>query len=151
MKLKKCKKPEQFFNILPQDWQAGIVPFWEDYKQSATVYAIVMGKEIVAGGIVFTDLPPNPSQLDIDFEYLFDEGYQHIGFLFVKEEMRKHHLGSEWLELLKEKNPAQKFWLTIEEEPLKHFYLQNSFEIIGESDSEPKEWILVCKNKKRLS
>jgi hypothetical protein len=59
--------------------------------------------------------------------------------------MRKHHLGSEWLLSLKKVNPEQGFWLTIEEEPLKYFYEKNSFTVVDESKSEPKEWVMVYK------
>lgn len=140
-----CKNAEAFFKMLPSDWKQSIVPYWPSYKDSSTIHIITFNNEIVAGGIVFSKLPPEASQLDKKHEYLFDKGYEYIGFLFVKPEMRKHHLGSEWLTYLKEKNKKQSFWLTIEEESLKYFYEKNGFAVVDESESELKEWVMVYK------
>lgn len=138
-----CNKPDDFFEILPEDWQAGIVPYWKEYHTAANIYIVKAENKLVAGGILFNCLPPDPSDLDHRFNYLFAEGYLYIGFLFVQPEMRHLHLGSWWLDKLKKKYPGQKYWLTIEEEALKHFYQRNGFEILGESDSDPKEWVLT--------
>jgi hypothetical protein len=140
-----CKNAEAFFKMLPSDWKQSIVPYWSSYKDSSTIYTITLGGKIVAGGIVLKKLPPEASQLDSNYKYLFEKGYQYIGFLFVKPEMRKHHLGSEWLTLLKKATSKQRFWLTIEEESLKYFYEKNGFAVVDESESEPKEWVMVYK------
>jgi hypothetical protein len=53
-------------------------------------------------------------------------------------------LASQWLTLLKNQDPTQKYWLTIEEEWLKHFYEKNGFVLIEESkDEDDKEWLYV--------
>lgn len=139
----KCLQPLEFFRILPPDWQGNIVPFWSSFKDSSTIYVLKEHSKIVAGGILFSKLPPNPTLLDRSYAPLLEKGYLYIGFLYVLPEMRLHHLGSEWLTRLKNKNPKQGFWLSIEEDSLKEFYQKNGFSIAGESHSEPREWVLT--------
>ncbi|MFZ2285285.1 MAG: hypothetical protein WAV86_15570, partial [Lutibacter sp.] len=71
-------------------------------------------------------------------------GYLYIGFIWVPLEKRNRNLASQWLTLLKNQDPTQKYWLTIEEEWLKHFYEKNGFVLIEESDDdENKEWLYL--------
>ena len=80
----------------------------------------------------------------VDERYLFSEGYLYIGFIWVPEHNRNRQLASQWLTLLKNQDPNQKYWLTIEEQPLKYFYEKNGFKLIKESnDEDDKEWLYV--------
>jgi predicted GNAT family N-acyltransferase len=134
--------PEQFFNILPQDWQALIVPYWDSYKDSAKIYVLKENDEVVTGGLVFSKSLPDMSDFERSVQYLFSEGYLYIGFIWVPEHKRNQQLASQWLTLLKKQNPNQKYWLTIEEAWLKHFYEKNGFKLIKESnDADNKEWL----------
>ncbi len=140
--------PEQFFNILPQDWQVLIVPYWESYKDAAKIYVLKENKEVVAGGLVFSISLPDMSDFERAQQHLFSEGYLYIGFIWVPEHKRNQQLASQWLTLLKNKNPNQKYWLTIEEAWLKHFYEKNGFVLVEEStDAENKEWLFAWRPK----
>lgn len=138
------ENPEQFFNMLPEDWQVLIVPYWESYKDSAKIYVLKENEEVVAGGLVFSKSLPDMSNFERSLQHLFEEGYLYIGFIWVPLEKRNRNLASQWLTLLKSQNPTQKYWLTIEEEWLKHFYEKNGFKLIKESnDADNKEWLYV--------
>lgn len=142
-------KPNQFFNILPNDWQGLIVPYWDNYKQAAKIYVLKENEEVVAGGLVFSKSLPDMSDFERSLQYLFTKGYLYIGFIWVPEHKRNRNLASQWLTLLKNKNPNQKYWLTIEEEWLKHFYEKNGFKLIKESDDAgEKEWLYIYEPKK---
>lgn len=136
--------PEQFFNILPEDWKVLIEPYWEDYKDFAKIYILKEADEVVAGGLVFSKSLPDMSDFERSLQHLFKEGYLYIGFIWVPVHKRNLQLASQWLTLLKKQNPAQKYWLTIEEEWLKHFYEKNGFVLIKESsDDDNKEWLYI--------
>lgn len=134
------ENPEQFFNILPADWQQLIVPYWNDYKDSTNIYILKEDDEVVAGGLVFSKSLPDMSIFEKSLQHLFSEGYLYIGFIWVATHKRNRQLASKWLSLLKSQN--QKYWLTIEEESLKYFYEKNGFKLIKESnDKVDKEWL----------
>ena len=136
--------PNQFFYILPEDWQSLIVPYWESYKDSAKIYVLKENEKVVAGGLVFSKSLPNMSDFERSLQHLFEEGYLYIGFIWVPLDKRNRNLASQWLTLLKKQDPAQKYWLTIEEEWLKHFYEKNGFVLVEESnDPDNKEWLYV--------
>ena len=134
-----------FFKILPPDWQDAIVYIWEDYKRDAHIYVLLDEGEIVAGGIVFKGTPPNRTDFEIEAgEEYIKKGYHYIGFLYVISHRRKENLGSKWLEALKGRFPEQAYWLTIEEEGLKKFYVRNGFECVATStDPDLPEWLFV--------
>ncbi len=143
--------PEQFFNILPQDWQVLIVPYWDSYKDYAKIYVLKEGDEVVAGGLVFSKSLPDMSDFERSVQHLFKEGYLYIGFIWVPEHKRNLQLASQWLTLLKNQDPAQKYWLTIEEAWLKHFYEKNGFKLIKENnDAADKEWLYTYSNIERF-
>ncbi len=143
--------PEQFFNILPQDWQVLIVPYWDSYKDSAKIYVLKEGDEVVAGGLVFSKSLPDMSDFERSVQHLFKEGYLYIGFIWVPEHKRNQQLASQWLTLLKNQDPNQKYWLTIEEAWLKHFYEKNGFKLIKESNyAADKEWLYTYSNIERF-
>jgi hypothetical protein len=136
--------PEEFFNILPEDWQDLIVPYWESYKDVAKIYVLKEDEEVVAGGLVFSKSLPDMSDFERSLQHLFKEGYLYIGFIWVPLDKRNRNLASQWLTLLKNQDPTQKYWLTIEEEWLKHFYEKNGFKLIKESDdTDNKEWLYL--------
>ncbi len=138
------ESPEQFFNILPDDWQVLIVPYWKSYEDAAKIYVLKEGGEVVAGGLVFSKSLPDMSDFEQSLQYLFSEGYLYIGFIWVPEHKRNRNLASQWLTLLKNQDPNQKYWLTIEEAWLKHFYEKNGFKLIKESDNAgEKEWLFT--------
>ncbi|MDD3723548.1 MAG: GNAT family N-acetyltransferase [Lutibacter sp.] len=138
------ESPEKFFNILPYDWQVLIVPHWESYKDAAKIYVLKENDEVVAGGLVFSKSLPDMSDFEQSLQYLFSEGYLYIGFIWVPEHKRNRNLASQWLTLLKNRNPNQKYWLTIEDAWLKHFYEKNGFKLIKESnDTNEREWLFT--------
>ena len=140
--------PEQFFNLLPEDWRILIEPYWESYKDSAKIYVLKENEEVVAGGLVFSKSLPDMSDFERAQQHLFSEGYLYIGFIWVPPHKRNRNLASQWLTLLKNQDPAQKYWLTIEEEWLKHFYEKNGFVLIEESnDADNKEWLFTWRPK----
>lgn len=135
---------EQFFNILPDDWKALIEPYWDNYKDAAKIYVLKEDDEVVAGGIVFSKSLPDMSDFERSVQSLFSEGYLYIGFIWVPLDKRNRQLASQWLTLLKNQDPNQKYWLTIEEAWLKHFYEKNGFKLIKESnDADNKEWLFT--------
>lgn len=140
------KIPQKFFNLLPPDWQEIIVPQWENYKNTSSIYVFKENNELIAGGIIFEKSHPNMTDFEKEHQYLYDENYFYIGFVWVIPEKRNQQLASKWLAKLIEEHSNQKYWLTIEEETLKYFYEKNGFKMIAESEnSESKEWIFTLK------
>jgi len=145
-------EPNQFFNMLPEDWKPYIVPYWDSYRDSAKIYVLKENDEVVAGGLVFSKSLPDMSDFERSQQYLFKEGYLYIGFIWVPLHKRNRNLASQWLTLLKNQDPNQKYWLTIEEAWLKHFYEKNGFVLIEESnDAANKEWLFTWRPKGPLT
>ena len=133
-----------FFNILPQDWQDIIVPQWKNFKDSASIFIFKENEELIAGGIVFEKSHINMTPFEKEHQYLYAENYFYLGFIWVIPSKRNQQLASKWLTEIKKAYSNQKFWLTIEEEPLKYFYQKNDFKLIAESNDENyKEWVLT--------
>ena len=142
------KDPIQFFNILPQDWQQIIVPNWEEFKDSASIYVFKENEAVIAGGIVFKSGHPNSTDFENKYNYLYDEKYYYIGFLCVIPEKRNQQLASKWLSKVHSLNTNQKYWLTIEEASLQNFYQKNGYKLLAESNtSQSKECILTYRIK----
>jgi GNAT superfamily N-acetyltransferase len=120
-------RPTAFFDILPADWQEGIVPVWDHYKDKARVYVLVYGHQICAGGIVFFEQPPDMEHFSDECRYWLDKGFHYIGFIWVPENQRNKNYGSKWIRSLLAHNPGQGYWLTTEEKALSAFYTQNKF------------------------
>ncbi|MBI9040010.1 hypothetical protein [Lutibacter sp.] len=139
--------PNQFFDILPNDWKISIVPNWIFYKKTATIYVIKENNEIICGGIVFTEKLKEMTPFEISHAYLFADGFNYLGYIWVAEHKRNLQLATTWLSYLKALNPNQKYWLTIEEEQLNYFYKKNGFKLFSEShndfDNTIKEWIFT--------
>ncbi len=117
-----------FFEILPTDWQEGIVPYWENYKNTTKIYVLEENNEILAGGLVFSECPPDMEYFKAGAQKWFENRYLYLGFLWVPQRFRNQNLGTLWLNALKELDKNQKFWLTIEEDNLRYFYEKNNFE-----------------------
>ncbi|TPV31484.1 GNAT family N-acetyltransferase [Paucihalobacter ruber] len=135
-----------FFNILPIEWQDNIVPFWNDYKSSSKVIVFYDGDDVIAGGILFSAMPPDLKLHSTELQTWFDKGYLYIGFLWVAEHKRNQKMGSLWIEKIKDLMPKQKFWLVIEEEDLGKFYEKHHFikeqTIVNE---DTIEWVYAFK------
>lgn len=140
----KLTNPKLFFNILPTDWQQLIVPYWENYKNTANIYVFKEKKNVIAGGIIFTKDHPHKNDFEKSVDYLYKEDYHYIGYVWVIPTKRNQQLASKWLTELKLLNPLQKYWLTIEDEALKYFYKKNGFKLIKQSiATDLKEWLLI--------
>ena len=149
------KSPERFFNALPDDWQEGIVPYWADYQNTARIFILESGTEVLGGGVVFSTISPDTQQdYKLEAQRWFDEGFLYIGYLWFSEQYRGKQLGTKWLQHLYARNPKQKFWLSIDEYRLASFYIRNGFQLIEKLETgEYPEWIMTmdCREKKDLS
>lgn len=130
--------PDRFFDILPEDWQEDIKPIWNQYESSSHIYLWEDEGKIAGGGIVFSKTTPDMMYAREIAEKWFAKGYLYIGFLWVNPEKRGQHLGSLWLKKLYKNFPDQKYWLTIEDFGLEHFYERNGFRIEKELVNENK-------------
>ncbi len=142
--IESTNSPDLFFNALPEDWQEGIVPFWQDYKHTAKIYVLESAGEVLGGGIVFSTVSPDtqPSYYE-EAQRWFDQGYLYIGFLWFSEQHRGKQLGSKWLHHLYDLLPDQNFWLAIDDFKLSAFYQRNGFQLIHKLElEESNEWIL---------
>ena len=142
MTFEACTNFLSFFKILPQDWQEGIVPFWETYKETTKGYLLIDNNKIIAGGLVFSAWPPDMLYAKDEAETWINKGYLYVGFIFVIEERRQQNLGSIWLDNLKKTYPNQKFWLTIEDLKLDAFYIKNGFKRIKTLNNNGLEEVL---------
>jgi GNAT superfamily N-acetyltransferase len=120
-----------FFHMMPNDWQATIVPFWEDLKTTTQLFVLIEHDSIVAGGFVFSKCPSDMMYYENEAKEWFKKGYLYLGFIFVDETKRNRNLGSLWLDNIKKLYPNTGFWLAIEEENLHKFYDRNGFEKVA--------------------
>ena len=135
-----------FFDLLPQDWQDEIVPFWDAIKSEAKIYTLQQHETLVGGGIVFYNSPPDFEYFENEAKTLFDDGYLYLGFIWIAENQRNKNLGSIWLNKLKAENPNQKFFLLTEEDYLQHFYEKNDFSRIKQvQNQDHQEWLYLTK------
>jgi diamine N-acetyltransferase len=140
MDFKETTTYQQFFNMLPADWQETILPFWETYKNTTKCYLLLEDEKPVAGGLVFYKCPPDMLYAKDEADEWLKKGYLYLGFIYVLEEKRGQNLGSIWLSNLKELFPKQNYWLTIEDLGLHGFYTKNGFkEIKALSNNGKKE------------
>lgn len=132
-----------FISILPNDWAAGLLEIWEEYAPKSTIYVLVQGERIVAGGIVVNGVPDDMYHFLEEARFWADKGYSYIGYLWVVEDQRNKNLGSRWLDELKNRHPKAKFWLSIEDESLKAFYSKNHFRLANTLNNGTElEWVL---------
>lgn len=144
MDFKEITAYSQFFNMLPQDWQQSILPFWEEYKNTTKCYVLLENDEPIVGGLVFSECPPDMLYAKDEANSWFNNGYLYLGFIYVLEEKRGHNLGSIWLSHLKNKFPKQKYWLTIEDLGLHGFYIKNGFVKVKALNNNGQEEVLYC-------
>jgi GNAT superfamily N-acetyltransferase len=123
-----------FFQILPKDWQVSLEEIFNE--EEAVIYVLIENDLIVAGGILFKSYNDDMSNFKEESKLYLKANYLYIGYLFVLETYRGKHLGSKWIELVKAVYPKTKFWLTIENEVLEGFYLQNGFNKICMHNTE---------------
>lgn len=138
------ENPQWFFQLLPKSWQKGIVPYWDTYIGKAEIYTIEEDGTIVAGGVVFKDFSEDLKYFKEEAKYWLGLGYYYLGYIWVVKSKRGQNLGSKWLVELLKQHPNTNFWLTIEEEKLKSFYLKNGFRLIKKlQKGKTTEWLLV--------
>ncbi|TYP98723.1 acetyltransferase (GNAT) family protein [Tenacibaculum adriaticum] len=142
--IKELTDSKKYFNILSEEWKELITPVWQQHASSSNIYGLFLNNELIGGGILFSKMPPFATQFEKDNATLFEKGYLYLGYVWVRENHRNKGYASNFLTLLKNEHPNQKYWLTIEEENLRYFYEQNGFTVYAESENEyPKEWILT--------
>ena len=137
---------ERFFEILPQDWQAELVPFWNHLKTDAKIYILENKSGIIGGGVVFYRSPPDFAYFEKEATDLFRKGYLYLGFIWIAQSERNKNLGSFWLNQLKAQNIQQQYFLLTEEDHLRHFYEKNDFsriKLIQNQNNE--EWLYLTK------
>jgi GNAT superfamily N-acetyltransferase len=136
--------PDDFFQILPVDWKNEITPIWKRYATKTQIFVLKDGDQIVAGGIVAHGMPLDMHHFFQEVMEWVDKGYRYIGYLWVIESRRNRRLGSLWLEALAKHDPKVNYWLTIEEEELKQFYLRNGFRTVKKIEKNGlTEWLMV--------
>lgn len=136
--------PIQFFNLLPRDWREFIVPFWNDLKIYGNLFVLIENNRVLAGGLVFTKCPPDMKYYEQEANELFKKGYLYLGYIFVDETQRHRHLGSSWLDKIKEEFPERGLWLSIEDENLHKFYYKNGFKRVATAmNGDTEEGIYV--------
>ncbi len=138
--------PEQFFEILPRDWQDEVIPFWDEFETDAKIYIIENHSTIIGGGVVFYKSPPDFDYFEAEAKTFFEDGYWYLGFIWIAEEHRNKNLGSFWLNQLKAQNSHQKYFLLTEEDHLQHFYEKNDFyRIKPVQNQDYMEWLYLTK------
>ena len=119
------KTPKRFFDILTSDWRSGIVPFWKEYTNNATIYCLIENKQacpiegsfgrVIAGAILFSAVSPDTKGYIKIAQQWLDKDYLYLAFVFVAENRRSEGLGSLLINKIKAQLPTQKFWLAIED------------------------------------
>ncbi len=136
--------PHRFFDLLPPDWQEGIVPFWPVYSQTSRIFTLETETTILGGGIVFASPAPDAVSYQEEAQSWFDQHYLYIGFLWFDEKFRGKNLGSRWLRELEKEYPGQNFWLAVEDEGLAAFYQKNGFRTVKTVEADGgTEWIMI--------
>jgi hypothetical protein len=134
--------PNDFFKILPLDWQEALKLVWNDTLGTSEIFVIKEYKTIIAGGIIFKNMTADMQLFEAEAIKLLASGSYYIGYLWVVETRRGEDLGSMWLKQLKQSYPDNSFWLTIEEEGLNTFYNKNNFRLLAAKNSQnEKEWL----------
>ncbi|TXE05648.1 GNAT family N-acetyltransferase [Gelidibacter salicanalis] len=140
-------EPQQFFDMLPSEWQKEIAPFWKDYESVAKIYVIEEDDVIIGGGIMFSACPPNFTYFEDEANYWFSKDYLYLGFIWIAKHKRSNNLGSYWLSQLKKAESHEKYFLLTEENRLHQFYIKNGFTRIKSLKNEDHfEWLYLSEN-----
>ncbi|ADV47895.1 GCN5-related N-acetyltransferase [Cellulophaga algicola DSM 14237] len=141
--LKHTGNPDDFFKILPVDWQEALQLVWEKGSATSEIFVLKEENKVIAGGILFKDITADMQFFKEEAQLLLASKSYYIGYLWVLEARRGEDLGSLWLKSLKQYYPDNYFWLTIEEEGLIRFYEKNNFKLSFEKEcNSEKEWLL---------
>lgn len=130
MTFQPLEKTALFFDLLPSEWQESINPFWEQVKETAIVYTLEDENDILAGGIVFSQMTPEMEAYKDEANYWFSQKYAYIGYVWVPLEKRNNNYGSLWLKHLLSLDEQQQFWLTTEDQKLRYFYEKTGFSYV---------------------
>lgn len=138
------KTPHLFFDILTTEWKSGIVPFWKEYANNATIYGLIENKRVIAGAILFSTVSPDTKGYSKIAQHWLDKDYLYLAFVFVAENRRSEGLGSLLINKIKEQLPTQKFWLAIEDHGLLNFYNLLGFQFAQKvQNNDVEEWIMT--------
>ena len=141
---KHTNNSQEFFQILPLDWQEALHMVWDKAKATSEIYVIKEEDEIIAGGILFKQYTQDMALLKKTAKQLLASNCYYIGYLWVNETHRGKDLGTFWLNSIKNAYPKNNFWLTIEEENLQKFYIKNGFELTQKVENvDGEEWLMV--------
>jgi GNAT superfamily N-acetyltransferase len=137
----------EFFRILPADWQSEIVPVWNNYSANTLIYTLESGTNVLGGGMIFSTVSPDSQAYKDEAEYWYNKDYLYLAFIWISENERGKKLGSKWLQEICKNLPKQKFWLVIEDFGLLKFYQKNGFHLVKTLKLESgNEWLLVNYN-----
>lgn len=137
-------KSEEFFKILPRDWQENIVPYWNHYAHQTKIYVYLEEEKLIGGGLVFDQLSPDMEIHRDKFAGFLKKKMKYLGFIWIIESHRSLGLGKKWLQDIIALYPETGLWLSIEEESLKFFYQKMGFNVVEKlTSSNDQEWIMV--------
>lgn len=140
----RTSEPDRFFEILPEDWLEGIVPFWNEYQDSSQIFTLEIEYLVIGGGITFSKPAPDTLAYENVAQEFFNENRLYFGFLWLNPSYRGNDLGSVWIKNLRLRFPNRKFWLAIEDLGLSNFYQKNGFNILKKVEaSDTIEWIMI--------
>lgn len=136
--------PQDFFEILPIEWQQDITDQWLEIESYLRVFIIENENGPQAGGLVFDQMPPDMRLHTHACQQWVDKGFFYLGYIWVNESYRSRKLGSQWISYLRNHYPGQNFWLSIEDIELLPFYEKNGF-FVADVLHTPAgmEWVLV--------
>jgi GNAT superfamily N-acetyltransferase len=138
------EQADEFFQILPKDWQEQIVPYWNTYKQQTRVYVWLEGGQLIGGGLVFDNLSPDMEIHRNLLQKYLKPHMKYLGFIWINDSYRSQGLGKKWLQEIFVQHPQNGFWLSIEDENLKYFYSKLGFSVVEKlSHSDNEEWIML--------
>jgi len=132
-----------FFSMLPEDWQIGIVPHWKAYQFKTKIYVFEEDGQILGGGLIFDDLSPDMEIHKAKLNTYLCPDSKYLGFIWIDEKHRSKGLGKKWLKNVIEYYSEFNLWLSIEDESLKYFYQKLGFKVVENIKSnDSEEWIM---------
>jgi len=138
------EKADEFFQILPRDWQDQIMPHWSTYKEQTRIYVWLEEGKLIGGGLVFDELSPDMEIHRSQLQKFIQPHMKYLGFIWIINQYRSQGLGKKWLQKILEQYPHCGFWLSIEDENLNHFYKKMGFSIVEKiTHLGNEEWIML--------